>query len=71
MRITTVSSGFTTTQALISGVAAPAPPPPCALRSPANGMWKPTTSVPAAAADVPRKRRRDEIGRHVVLPSLC
>ena len=48
----------TTTQALISGRAA-APAPSAAL--PANGMWKPTTRLPAAAADAPRNRRAREM----------
>src|SRR6185436_6228443 len=55
-RITTVSSGRITTQALIS------PAAPCAaavLTSGESGMWKPTTSAPAVAADEPRKRRRE------------
>ena len=58
MRMTTVSSGCTTTQALISGGR------PCAPAS----VGKPSTSVPAAAAPtpaltVPRKWRRFMAGR--------
>ncbi len=57
-RTTTVSSGLIITQALIS------PGAPCAaaeLTSGESGMWKPTTSAPAVAADEPRKRRRETV----------
>jgi hypothetical protein len=50
MRITTVSSGRTTTQALTSGAV------PCWARaSDPNGMWNPTVRPPRAAADPARK----------------
>ena len=52
MRTITVSSLCTTTQALISGVAAPA----WAFASPASGMWKATTSAPAV--ELPMNWRR-------------
>ncbi len=49
MRITTVSSGRTTTHAFTSGAAA-AGVGVFAAASP-NGMWKPKTSPPAEAAE--------------------
>ena len=54
MRMTTVSSGLITTQALISGVAAS-----CAAASVAKGTWKPSARPPAAAALEVRKLRRE------------
>jgi len=61
-----VSSDFTTTQALTSGGTAAAP---CASAAPANGMWKPTTSVRRW-----RRWRRGAAAVRVVvigLPSCC
>jgi uncharacterized repeat protein (TIGR04138 family) len=62
MRMTTVSSGFTTTQALISGV-----PAVCAAASP-PGMWKPIERPPSVAAEPTMKRRRD-VSRCVMMRS--
>jgi len=57
MRITTVSSGFTTTQAFTSGEAARGA---WACVWPGmSGTWNPTTSAPVVATEPPRKRRRD------------
>src|SRR6476646_6602092 len=53
-RITTVSSGLITTQALISGVASAAAAAPVP-----NGMWKPRERPPTAADEPARKRRRE------------
>ena len=53
-RMTTVSSGLTATQALISGEV-----PAAAAASPPNGMWKPSDSPAAAAVDPERNVRRE------------
>ena len=58
MRITTVSSGRTTTQALISGVAVSG-------AAAAPGRSKPSARPPAAAAEPARKKRRDRAGKAV------
>src|SRR4051794_29356992 len=66
MRMTTVSSGFTTTQALSSGTA----PPVTGLAASAwNGMWKPNMNPPAAAAEPIRKPRREVLSMVVIVPS--
>ena len=53
MRMTTVSSGFTTTQALISG-----PDSSAAPASVGNGIESPSESPPAAAAVPTTNERR-------------
>ncbi len=54
MRITTVSSGFTTTQAFTSGArGAPSRVAAVAL----NGMWKPRVNRPAPASIARREGR--------------
>src|ERR1041385_8673187 len=58
MRITTVSSGRITTQALISGE-------PSAARTtsgPPNGRFMPSASPPPAAAELVTKERRESFG---------
>ena len=55
MRITTVSSGFTTTQALTSSGNA-------GSAASAKGMWKPKDAPPATAATPARKPRREGEG---------
>jgi hypothetical protein len=66
MRIVTVSSGATTTQALISftaGSLAHAAPSGLMFWPAARcGIQKPTTSAPVAAAAVDRRSRRDGPG---------
>jgi len=51
MRMITVSSGWITTQAVISGAL-------CEARAPANGMAKPSVSAPPVAATLARNARR-------------
>ncbi len=58
MRITTVSSGFTTTQAFTSGVTGAASR--VAARA-GNGMWKPRVKSPAPASR-PRRVGRAAFG---------
>jgi hypothetical protein len=58
MRITTVSSGFTTTQALTSGGVAAAGAAVCAAASRAKGTWKPRVKVPSAAEALASSPRR-------------
>src|SRR3954454_24077524 len=67
-RITTVSSGLITTQALTSGAASAA----AALPVP-NGTWKPTESPPARAAEPARNFRRETSSAIVMVLSriLC
>jgi hypothetical protein len=57
MRITTVSSGRTTTQALISGAAS------AALASPAKGMWNPNERAPAASGRAAEKAAAGDFER--------
>ena len=72
MRITTVSSGFTTTHALISGVAAPGAAVDALAPAPRR---KRNMEADDERAGGGRRRSEKsaagEIGRHVVLPSLC
>src|SRR5688572_30751175 len=63
MRITTVSSGCTTTQALISGV------PAAALAVP-RGTWKPSARPPRPAAEPTRNARRETSSAVVMIPLL-
>src|SRR3954471_10155823 len=65
-RITTVSSGRITTQALTSGE-------PSAARTtsgPSNGRFMPSASPPPAAADVAINERRFILGTKFMVPSL-
>src|SRR3954453_14866121 len=66
MRMTTVSSGLTTTQALSSGMAPPVPGD--AASTAENGMWKPSMKPPAAAAEPARKPRREVLSMVVIIP---
>src|SRR4051794_33557754 len=67
-RITTVSSGLITTQALTSGAASAAAALPVS-----NGTWKPTESPPARAAEPARNFRRETSSAIVMVLSriLC
>ena len=65
MRMTTVSSGFTTTQALSSGTAAPVVA--SAASAAVKGMWKPSMKPPAAAAEPARKPRREVLSMVVMV----
>ena len=60
MRITTLSSGLITTQALTSGAAS------AALAVPANGTWKPSArpAEPASAAERAEKRAAVDVRHH-------
>src|SRR3954469_1739913 len=60
----TMSSGRTTTQALISAPLAPA------LCAKAPGKWKPTVSPPPIAAECLRKVLREDANLVVIVPPL-
>src|SRR5919197_4965153 len=62
-RITTVSSGITTTQALTSGL------PSAATASLPNGTWNPSEKPPRTAAEPARKPRRDTWSAVVIISS--
>src|SRR3972149_3485926 len=67
MRITTVSSGRMTTQALTSGK----PSAAWAESGPPNGIFRPSASPPPTAAEATRKDRRVIFAEWIIAPPLC